>query len=450
MKNLTEHMVPKPLFTKEMKKDYTILVPQMLSVHFPLLLEVFKQYGYNMELLDTTHRGIVDEGLKNVHNDTCYPALLVIGQMMDALKSGKYDIHKVALLITQTGGGCRASNYAYLLRKALEKNNMGFIPVITLNINSMETHPGFEFTKELILKAIICCIYGDLMMGLKNQCLPYEVNKGETMKVIDDLTQKLAETFKTKEYKRLKKNMTMIVKEMNKIERNITDKVKVGIVGEIYVKYAPLGNNRLEEYLLSEGAEPVLTGVLDFLLYGFNNNLVDARLYVKSTWKTQVVRLICAYIMHLQNKMTNIIKKHSNFRPLSTFSDVKKAAQGIISDGVKMGEGWLLTGEMVEFIQHGINNIITTQPFGCLPNHIVAKGMIRNIKNKYPNANIVAIDYDPGATKTNQENRIKLMLANAAAYKKAQADENNKNRKQSEKIILVDRDNDSVAKSNLA
>lgn len=421
-RTLIEHQVPRPLFTKEMKKEYTILVPQMLPVHFPLLLEIFRQEGYRMELLTTTHRGIVDEGLKNVHNDTCYPALLVIGQMMDALKSGKYDIHKVALLISQTGGGCRASNYAYLLRKALEKNNMGFIPVITLNINSMESHPGFQFTKEMILKAIICCIYGDLMMGLKNQCLPYEKNKGDTMRVIDRLTQELAETFKTKEYRRLKRNMTHIVREMNAIPRQITDKVKVGIVGEIYVKYAPLGNNQLEDYLLNEGAEPVLTGVLDFLLYGFNNNLVDARLYIKRTWKTVLVKLLCDYVMHLQNKMTAIIKKHSNFRPLSTFSDVKKSAQGIISDGVKMGEGWLLTGEMVEFIQHGINNIITTQPFGCLPNHIVAKGMIRNIKTKYPNANIVAIDYDPGATRTNQENRIKLMLSNAVSHKKIQSE----------------------------
>ncbi len=357
--------------------------------------------------------------------------MLVIGQMMDALKSGKYDIHKVALLITQTGGGCRASNYAYLLRKALEKNGMDFIPVITLNINSMETHPGFEFTKEIILKAIICCIYGDLMMGLKNQCLPYEVNPGETMRVIDNLTHKLAETFKTKEYKRLKKNIDMIVKDMNSVERKITDKIKVGIVGEIYVKYAPLGNNHLEEYLLSEGAEPVLTGVLDFLLYGFTNNLVDAKLYIKGDLKTKVIDVICKYIMHLQNKMTASIKKHSNFRPLSTFAGVQEAARGIISDGVKMGEGWLLTGEMVEFIQHGINNIITTQPFGCLPNHIVAKGMIRNIKNKYPDANIVAIDYDPGATRTNHENRIKLMLANAAAHKK-------NNGSKADKIVLVD------------
>ena len=429
MEKITEHKVPRPLFTKEMKKEYTILVPQMLSVHFPLLMEIFRQEGYKVELLETTHRGIVDEGLKNVHNDTCYPALLVIGQMMDALKSGKYDIHKVALLITQTGGGCRASNYAYLLRKALEKNNMAYIPVITLNINSMESHPGFEITKELIVKVIVACIYGDLMMGLKNQCLPYEVNKGETMEVIKSLTEKLADTFKTKEYRKIKKNFTMIVKEMNDIQRNITDKIKVGIVGEIYVKYAPLGNNQLEEYLIAEGAEPVLTGLLDFLLYGFNNNFVDARLYKKGGWKILLLRLVFNYVVKIQNSMTEIIKKYSNFRPLSTFTDVKNAAQGFISDGVKMGEGWLLTGEMVEFIKSGINNIITTQPFGCLPNHIVAKGMIRSIKTKYPDANIVAIDYDPGATRTNQENRIKLMLANAAQHKKLN----------SEKIVLVEK-----------
>ena len=439
MEKIVEHKVPRPLFTMEMKKDYTILVPQMLSVHFPLLLEIFRQKGYNVELLDTTHRGIVDEGLKNVHNDTCYPALLVIGQMMDALKSGKYDVNKVALLITQTGGGCRASNYAYLLRKALEKNNMPQIPVITLNINSMESHPGFQFTPELIVKSIFACLYGDLMMGLKNQSLPYEVNKGETMEVINRITNYLADTFKTKDYKKYKKHFKYIVQEMHKIERKITDKIKVGIVGEIYVKYAPLGNNQLEDYLLSEGAEPVLTGVLDFLLYGFNNNFVDARLYKKATWKTMLVKLIFKKIVNVQKEMSEVIKKYSNFRPLSTFDDVQKAAQGFISDGVKMGEGWLLTGEMVEFIQSGINNVITTQPFGCLPNHIVAKGMIRSIKTKYPDANIVAIDYDPGATRTNQENRIKLMLANATNHKKIKA----------QNIVLVEQ-GANPAESNLA
>jgi predicted nucleotide-binding protein (sugar kinase/HSP70/actin superfamily) len=417
-----EHEVPKPLFTLEMKKDYTILAPQMLPVHFELFQKIFEQYGYRMEILTNTDKEVVDEGLRNVHNDTCYPALLVIGQMINALKSGKYDLHKVALLLTQTGGGCRASNYVHLLRKALEKLGWGFIPVISFNINSMESHPGFKMNLGMLYKMLYACLYGDMIMWLKNQCLPYEKTPGQTEQVTEKLIAELAEGFKSRRFARLKKNYRQIVAAYNSVERELSDKVKVGIVGEIYVKYAPLGNNDLEKYLLSEGAEPVIAGLMDFMLYGFNNNFVDARIYKNPGKWLWAIRLAFKYAIHMQKVMADIVAKESDFRPPAPFDKLMKAAEGYISDGVKMGEGWLLTGEMVEYIENGVNNIITCQPFGCLPNHIVAKGMIRAIKNRHPEANIVAIDYDPGATRTNQENRIRLMLANAREYQRRTAE----------------------------
>jgi len=415
-----EHEVPKPLFTEEMKKEYTILAPQMLPVHFALFEQIFKQYGYNVEILTCTDKAVVDEGLRNVHNDTCYPALLTIGQMIHALKSGKYDLHKVALLMTQTGGGCRASNYVHLIRKALEKLGWGFIPVISFNINSMESHPGFKLDLPILSKLLFGCLYGDLMMWLRNQCLPYEVHPGQTDEVTDKLVAELSEGFKTKDFMKMKKNYRKIVHAYNSVERVVTDKVKVGIVGEIYVKYAPLGNNDLEKYLLSEGAEPVIAGLMDFMLYGFNNNFVDARLYNDPGKWLWAIRLAFKYAIHMQRVMADIVEKESSFRPPTPFDKLIEAAKGYISDGVKMGEGWLLTAEMVEYIEHGVPNIVACQPFGCLPNHIIAKGMIRAIKNKHPEANIIAIDYDPGATRTNQENRIRLMLANAREYQKQQ------------------------------
>ena len=326
-----------------------------------------------------------------MHNDTCYPALLVIGQLIDALKSGDYDPDKTALMITQTGGGCRASNYIHLLRKALLKAGYPQVPVVSMN--------------------------------LKNQCRPYEVEPGATQKVIDALVEEMSPIFTDKRFRKVDENYAKILAAFKKIPLNKTDKIRVGIVGEIYMKYAPLGNNNLEDYLLSEGAEPVLSGVLDFFLYSVNHSFVDVKLY-KSGWvapvKQWITRKLFRYLEHLQNKMIAVIQADATFRAPAPFKHLQELVKGFISQGVKMGEGWLLTAEMLELIDSGVNNIVCTQPFGCLPNHIVAKGMIRAIKNVYPNANIVAVDYDPGATKINQENRIKLMLANAQKMDRAQ------------------------------
>lgn len=400
-------------FTKKMKETYTILAPMMLPIHFQLLVNVFKHAGYNVELLQTKGRSIVDEGLKTVHNDTCYPALLVIGQFIDALKSGNYDPNKTALLITQTGGGCRASNYIYLLRKALKQAGYPQVPVISINFSNLEKHEGFTITPEILTKTMFALTYGDALMWLSNQCKPYEVHEGASQAVIDKWIVSLNRKFATQAYLKTSEIYSEMLQDFASIERRKVSKIKVGIVGEIYMKYAPLGNNDLEQFLLAEGAEPVVSGVMDFIMYTLKNSEIDYRLYGKGKKSRHVAAIALALLERIQKKMINSINKQGVFRAPASFSTLEQLVDGYIHKGVKMGEGWLLTAEMVELIESGVNNIVSAQPFGCLPNHIVAKGMMRKIKDHYPQANIVAIDYDPSATAVNQENRLKLMLANA-------------------------------------
>lgn len=404
------------LFTKEMKRDYTLLMPQMLPVTFTMLKKIFELEGYKIDLLTTTHRGIVDTGLKYVHNDTCYPALLVIGQLIEAVNSGNYDTHKIGLLITQTGGGCRASNYIHLLRKALEKAGLDYIPVVSVNLSGLEKNPGFSLSLPLIRRLIPAILYGDLLVWLGNQCRPYEVSAGATDKLIIHWTDRLVTMFGANRGLRKKEislYMEKIASDFSKLERKGPEKPRVGVVGEIYVKFAPLGNNNLELFLLSEDCEPVVPGLTDFLIFKINNRVVDVEIYRGSKMKKLLAGLFQRYIENLQLVMIEAVKTQPDFRPMGSFSDLQRLVKGYLGYGNKMGEGWLLTGEMLELIHSGTNNIVCTQPFGCLPNHVVGKGMIRKLKDDYPDSNIVAIDYDPGATKINQENRIKLMLSNA-------------------------------------
>ena len=404
------------LFTKEMKREYTILMPTMIPASFPLLKQIFELGGYRIELLDTTHRAIADTGLKYVHNDTCYPAILVIGQMIEAINSGKYDPNKVALMITQTGGGCRASNYIHLLRKALERAGLSHIPVVSANLSGLEKNPGFKLSLGLIRKLAAGMMYGDLLLSLGNQCRAYEVTAGETDALCTRWTEKLAAMLKrghgVKKWE-MHRIMVDMTADFAKIERTGEKKTRVGIVGEIYVKFAPLGNNHLEEFLLSEGCEPVVPGLCDFLLFKIDNRIEDIRLYGGSLLKKKVCQIFLSYIEGLQRCIIDAISTQPQFHAPAPFSELKQCVSGYLGYGNKMGEGWLLTAEMIELIHAGVTNIICTQPFGCLPNHVVGKGMIRSIKDDYPDSNIVSIDYDPGATKINQENRIKLMLANA-------------------------------------
>ena len=409
------------LFTKEMKEEYTILMPQMLPVHFGMFRQLLVLEGYKVDMLTTNHRGIVDEGLKYVHNDTCYPALLVIGQLIDAVKHGGYDPHKVGLLITQTGGGCRASNYIHLLRKALVKADMAYIPVVSVNLSGLEKNPGFSLTLPFIRKAVYAMMYGDIIVNVANQVRPYETERGAADRMTDRWSQRLVDGFQAgrgMSRRQMRDNFDQICSDFAAIPVEGEPKIRVGVVGEIYVKFAPLGNNNLEKFLLSEGVEPVVPGLTDFIIFKIYNRVADVELYGGKWIKKFGCDLFMKYIEACQRDMIEALERSGRFRAPGTFQDLHKLVHGYLGDGNKMGEGWLLTAEMLELIHSGTNNIVCTQPFGCLPNHIVGKGMIRRLKDDYPSSNIVAIDYDPGATKINQENRIKLMLANAKALAK--------------------------------
>ncbi len=406
-------MAEYPVFTESMKKTHTILIPDMLPVHFTLFTKVFGSYGYKMELLTTSTRTVIDEGLKNVHNDTCYPALLVIGQFMEALKSGRYDVNKVALMITQTGGGCRASNYIHLLRKTL-KQTFPQVPVISLNFSGLDKGSAFQLTAPLILKLLYAVLYGDMIMTIYNQCKPYELADGQSDRVRSQLLNTINDYFVSgNEYTKTKKVYNLILDSFANVERSNEKKIKVGIVGEIYVKYSPLANNHLEEFLISEGCEPVVPTLLEFCLYCAISKVNDGHMYDFFNKGVFAMGLGYNVILAKHREFNNAIKNHGVFTAPHDFEHLRTLADRYINQGVNMGEGWLITAEMGALIESGTENVICTQPFGCLPNHIVAKGMSRVIKNAYPQANLVAIDYDAGATKVNQENRIKLMLANA-------------------------------------
>lgn len=397
-----------------MKKDYTILVPSMLPIHFRLLTPVFAKSGYKLEVLTNEGEQVREEGLAHVHNDTCYPALLVIGQMIDALKSGKYDMDHVACAITQTAGGCRASNYLSLLRKALAMEGWQHIPCLSANANGLEKGSSVEFTMPLILRILYGALYGDALMWLSNQVKPYELEKGATDRAVNQFIDELIPTFERGSYKQSKRIYKKMLEMFKAIPQDRTqDKIRIGIVGEIYMKYSPLGNQHLEDYLIEEGFEPVLSGVMDFALYCVENSIIDYEYYHMHEKNHYIYNIVKDVIMRMQKTFRDTVKKDGTFIAPDDFSEVIENGKPFIDPGVKMGEGWLLTGEVVSLIKSGVTNVISAQPFGCLPNHIVAKGMVRKIKDEYPKANIVAIDYDPSASKVNQENRIRLMLANA-------------------------------------
>ena len=407
-------------FTKQMRQDYTVFIPNMLVNHFKLISEVFTKSGMKTVLLETTGDKIKETGLKYTHNDACYPAIVVIGQFIDAIENGGYDPHKVALMMFQTGGGCRASNYISLIRKALLRAGYGYVPVISLSFMGIERHSGFKLTLPLLNKLLYAVLFGDLLYTLVNQTKPYEVIKGSAQKEAEELTDMLSRELVTgvMTYGRAKKLMENAVESFLKIERCGKDKIRVGVVGEIFVKFSPLANNSLEDYIVSQGAEVVCPGLLDFFLYCLYNNLTDRRFYGKKKLIYPFVLLGYKIALGVQKDMNDILKKSERFRPGCEFDRTVTLTKGYISHGCKMGEGWLLTAEMLELIDSGTQNIICTQPFGCLPNHIAGKGMMNLIKRRKPQANIIAIDFDAGASEINQQNRIKLMLENATEIKK--------------------------------
>ncbi len=402
-----------PRFTPDMKKTHKILIPNMAPVQFRLMAAIMEQAGYQCELLENCGSQVAELGLKYVHNDTCYPALLVIGQFLDALNSGKYDLDHTALIITQTGGGCRASNYIHLLRKALVKAGYGQIPVVSLNFSGLEKDSGFPLTLTMIRRLLSVIYYGDLLVTLRAQTEPYEVNKGETKAMQEKWIGRLRELFlqdKGWHGREVKANMPKIAADFASIPVKRVPKIKVGVVGEIYVKYSPLGNNDLEKFLASQDCEVNIPGLMGFVQYCVYNFSETARLYGGNVLTLNASSLLLNIIGKTEKVMIDSLKANGYHAPMP-FLELVKQADGVISTGTKMGEGWLLTAEMVELVRTGYENIICAQPFGCLPNHICGKGVINRIRELYPTANITPIDYDPGATRVNQENRIKLMLA---------------------------------------
>lgn len=402
-----------PRFTKEMKKAYTILAPNMLPHHFELIADTMKRYGYDFVILHNEGREVIDEGLKHVHNDTCYPALCVIGQYIDALKSGKYDVNRTAVVITQSGGGCRASNYVPLIRKAL-KAEFPQVPVLSLNFAGLEKGNGIEITVSMLLRIAFGIFYADVVMSLHNQCKPYAENPEEAEQVRDECMEYLKARLSGKRFMQYKKIVKELLVRFGRIKRRQEKRVRVGVVGEIYVKYSPLGNSELEKFLYAEGCEPVIPALMDFVMYCIVNNINDNELYGRNKKFAWIYKILYKFLLRIQRKIIALFKE-ARFDPPHDFEHLRHAADKVIHQGVKMGEGWLIPAEMMALYESGVENIVCAQPFGCLPNHIVGKGAARAIKAIYEDVNIVPIDYDPSATKVNQENRLKLMLATARA-----------------------------------
>ena len=407
--------IEKAVFTEEMRKDYTILCPQMSPIHFNILEPAFNSEGYHLEILGNDNKDAVDVGLKYVNNDACYPSLMVVGQIMQALLSGKYDTHKTAVIMTQTGGGCRASNYIGFIRRALKKVGMEYVPVISLNLSGLESNPGFKITPRLALRVVFGAVFGDILMKCLYRMRPYERVKGSANR-LHKKWEKICIDFVSgpkisfKKYKQICRTM---IRDFDRLPITDEKKPRVGIVGEILVKFLPAANNHLAELLEREGAEAVCPDLIDFFMYSFYNANFKAEHLGTKKSTAALCNLGIKAINWLRSAASKEFAKSVHFTPPADIRDLAKYASPIVSVGNQTGEGWFLTGEMMELIHGGVMNIVCIQPFACLPNHIVGKGVIKAIRKEYPKANIVAVDYDPGASEVNQLNRIKLMLSTA-------------------------------------
>ena len=403
------------VFTKEMKKDYTILCPQMSPIHFALIEPALKSCGFNIRVLPNDNKAAVDVGLKYVNNDACYPSLMVVGQIMEAILSGEYDVNKTAVVISQTGGGCRASNYIGFIRRALEKAGYPQIPVISINLNGLESNPGFSFTLPLLKKAIFGLVFGDIFMRCLYRMRPYEATPGSANALHKKWEARCVAFLQKKHpsFREYKKLCREIIQDFDKLPVTDVQKPKVGVVGEILIKFLPAANNYLVELLESEGAEAVVPDLLDFFQYCFYNSNFKADKLGMSKKTAALCNLGIKGLDWIRSAPRKALEASRHFDPPAHIEDLAKMAEPIVSLGNQTGEGWFLTGEMMELIHSGTSNIVCTQPFACLPNHIVGKGVIKEIRRRHPKSNIVAIDYDPGASEVNQLNRIKLMLSTA-------------------------------------
>ncbi|MCX7841656.1 MAG: 2-hydroxyacyl-CoA dehydratase [Clostridia bacterium] len=401
------------LFTEDMRKNHTILSPQMSPVHFQLLEQAFRASGYNLVVLPAVDSNCINEGLKYVNNDACYPSLIVVGQIINALKSGKYDLSSTSVIISQTGGGCRATNYIGFLRKALKSAGFENVPVISLSAAGLEKNPGFNISAGLLHRAMMALVFGDLLMRVLYRTRPYERFKGSADRLYEMWSEKCTEAVSKGKFKESSKLIKEIVKDFDNVELLDVKKPRVGIVGEILVKFHPTANNHIVDLLEKEGAEAVVPDLIDFMLYCAHTH--DFRFkYLGCSRKAQILGLLAIRVIEFyRNELRKALSQSKRFKPPHRIEQLAELASPVVSVGNQTGEGWLLTAEMMELLEDGVNNIVCLQPFGCLPNHISGKGVIKELKRRYPQANITAVDYDPGASEVNQLNRIKLMLNTA-------------------------------------
>ena len=405
---------PKVSFTQEMKDaGYTILCPQMAPIHFDLIKEVFRASGYNLELLPSTDRGAVEAGLRYVNNDICYPSILVTGQIMEAIESGRYDLSKTAVVITQTGGGCRATNYIALIRKALRDSGHADIPVISLSAVKLdEENPGFKLTPTMLKAAVYSVLFGDVMMQMLYRCRPYEATPGAANQLFEqfmDRARKLAPAFNRRNFTKLSREAIRAFDTMPLVGEGT--KPRVGVVGEILVKFHPTANNHVVDVIEAEGCEAVVPGLLDFFLYSMSNATVQKNELGSSVVTRAGMDAAIGMVDWMREPVEEMLEQSERFERPEPISAMAQKATQVLSLCNNMGEGWLLTAEMLDLIDHGAPNIICTQPFACLPNHVVGKAVIKELRRQHPESNIVAVDYDPGASEVNQLNRIKLMIS---------------------------------------
>lgn len=426
MKQKDTHYKGRVKFTLKMKKDYTILIPEMAPLHFRLIEPILSRQGFHIALMGAEGPDVLQKGLKYVHNDICYPALLITGQMLTAMESGEYDPDKVAMVITQSGGGCRDSNYIHLMRKAFEKAGYPNVPFISANIWGLELNSGINLTPRTLLMALAGMIYGDMLMIVSNQIRPYEIEPGATDRMVDFWIEKLTAEFqKGRGFmpSKIEKNLQGIGADFAGIPIRKVPKVKVAIVGELFLKYSVPGNNHLEEFLAEQDCEVFMPSMLGFGVYKTNGAMEDLRAYGGKPFKKLIMTVVMKFLFKVEDLLIRNIEAFDCFTAPERVNTLKERAKGVVDIGNSMGEGWYLAAEMLELADHGYENIVCVQPFGCLPCHVSVKGMLNKVRRINPAINAVDIEYDPGATKVNQENRIKLMLAVAREHLDSQNEE---------------------------
>jgi predicted nucleotide-binding protein (sugar kinase/HSP70/actin superfamily) len=412
---------PRIIFTKEMRKKHTILMLQLAPMQFCLIQEAFNASGYTLRVMPAIDPACIDVGLKYVNNDACYPALIIVGQVLKALFSGEYDINNTSILMIQTGGGCRATKYVGLIRKALKKANMSHVPVVSLNVLGLERNPGMVITPRLVNKFTQAIVYGDLFMRTLYRTRPYEAVPGSADALFSKWYEQCKNSLHKNSFSLFRKNCKAIVEEFDKLPLLETEKTRVGVVGEVFVKFHPTANNDIVSLLESEGAEAVVPDIMDFILYAAHNIDFKMRKLGGPLIGKIAADAVIALIGFYRSAGKKALDRSARFHAPVHIRKLAEMASPIVSMGNQTGEGWFLTAEMVELITSGVNNLVCLQPFACLPNHVMGKGVIKPLRTLYPLSNVVAVDYDPGASEVNQLNRIKLMLSAARRVRKSEA-----------------------------